>query len=402
MKRFVKDPLFYYFLICIVLATAPFFVWHIKIYFITFFSFFLVSFWGVEKSSIYRISLLPISCFYLFAFSNFYGDTNIIGKCLYLFPMLLYLIRGSVWAKTYDVFWKLYSYALIPSLLVYFVVVFGGVDLPSFTLQPYNEIKDYDYTVYPFYIVSNEFSSFGIENFRFSAYFDEPGVVGTMSGVIFTVNRCSLKDWKNWPILISGIFSFSLFFYLLVLLYILVWGERKYKYGVAIVLITMVTYLITLEDNLFKDLILSRFTIEDGEWVGNNRTKDSFELFFDSFMNSDYKWFGYGTKYCSTVVDPDGASYKYLIVDHGLIPFFLYISGVILYYFSLCKLSKKFLFLAFVFFSIVFQRHFLVFGLQGIFMFLSPCYVYNDSNNQRITSKQNRITSNNISSNVKS
>ena len=385
MKRSINGILFYYFLICIALATAPFYVWHIKVIYFTVFSFFLFTFWGAEKSALYRISLIFISCFYLCVFSNFYGDTNIFGRLVYLFPLFLYFIRGSVWKEVYCVFWKIYSYVLIPSLIVYFFVVFAKVDLPSFTIDAYNEIKDYNYTAYPFFVTPNDYSNFGINNYRFCGYFDEPGVVGTMSGVLFTVNKCDLKNWKNWPLLLSGIFSFSLFFFIFVLAYVLLWAPKKYKFGVGFFMAVIIVYIISLEDNLFKDLILERLTVEDGELVGNNRTTGAFDNFYDGFVQTERFWFGFGSKFCSTVADPFGASYKHLIVDPGIIPVMLYIIGVGLYYISICGFSKKLFFLFFLFFSLVYQRQFLIFGLQGIFMILSPCYVNYSRNKQSVT-----------------
>lgn len=76
-------------------------------------------------------------------------------------------------------------------------------------ISPLNTIKSYEYIQYPFLVVS-QVSDFVY--FRFCAYYDEPGVVGSIASLLLIGNRFNLRLWENWPILIAGLFSFSLFF----------------------------------------------------------------------------------------------------------------------------------------------------------------------------------------------
>ena len=45
-------------------------------------------------------------------------------------------------------------------------------------------------------------------------------------------------------------------------------------------------------DNLLQDLIIARMEINDGELAGNNRTTESFDKEYDSFMQSSDVLFG--------------------------------------------------------------------------------------------------------------
>ena len=206
---------------------------------------------------------------------------------------------------------------------------------------------------------------------RFCGYFDEPGVIGTISGVLLAVNRCNLKDWKSWPLLISGIFSFSLFFYVFIAMYVILFAPIKYKILSGIAVAVAMAYLVT-GDSVVSDLILSRLEIgDDGTIVGDNRTRWFFDSFYENFLHSDKLWFGYGKGYASTEADPGGASYKHLIVDFGIVMSVLYLLAFTLFYMSFRLKFKDFLFVMMIFFAVMFQRP-IIFSYVYLFLLIIP------------------------------
>ena len=365
------ELLAWYFVLCLVLSTAPFYFWRLPIYILMIGAYFLVPFWKKSFSGREIVSLFLLFVFFIISSFNRYDDTNLIGKFFLFLPFLLYLVKDNVWRYTYNSFVKIYALALIPSIIIYIVVIWLEIDLPNKTIEPLNNLKLVDYQAYPFMVTS--FTKIPWDSFRFCAYFDEPGVVGTISGVLLVVNRLNFKQWYNWPILISGIFSFSLFFYVLIGLYVFFWGGKVSRLIIVSFIVVAVIYLVQQEDSVLNNLILSRLEIDDGQIVGNNRTKESFDVFYSKFLDSDKLWFGYGGGYSSKVVDVGGFSYKDLIVDYGIIVFGLYVIGMILLLWEKCKKRKYFLIALFLFVTVMYQRP-MVSSMLGIFLFLSPCY----------------------------
>ena len=136
-------------------------------------------------------------------------------------------------------------------------------------------------------------------------------------------------------------------------------------------IVVAVTYL-AADENVFSRLILARLEMgDDGELVGDNRTHESFDVFYNKFLDSDKVWFGYGYRYCNLVADTGGQSYKHLIVDHGIIMSIIYVMAFFYYYLSYKIKKKHLLFLLMVLFSILFQRPFITY-IVYLFLMISP------------------------------
>lgn len=374
MRDLIKNRpilLVWYFIMCVVLSTAPFYFWKLPIYIFILGCFFLFPLW---KRSFSPLELAPLFFIFLFfVFSSFYryDKSNVFGKLFMFIPFMLYFIDGNVWKYVYKSFVKIYAIALIPSLIVYFLVTWLEIDIPSKTIQPLNSLKMVYYESYYFMVNAN--TGIPWDLYRFCAYFDEPGVVGTISGVLLLVNKIDLRKWYNWPILLSGIFSFSLFFYALLVIYFIIWGRFWGRVTVIALILVAVLYVSLMDDSVVNNLILSRLELEDGWFSGDNRTVTGFDSFYANFVRSDRLWFGYGGGYSAEVVDVGGFSYKDLIVDYGIILFISYVVGMVLLLWDKCKKSKNFLLAIILFAAIMYQRP-MVSSILGVFLFLAPCY----------------------------
>ena len=367
MMYIKKNVLILIYVFILFVSLTPFYLWKYQtiVHYVVALGCFI---WGLWKRPV-GLSLwafLFVCLFYIYA-TLYQYKTNINGMVMTLLPLLVFLINTSYWPKIYEKFFFLYSVTLIPSLIVYFLVFWIGVNIPFHYLDSLNKLKDYQYLVYPFLVSDDHPVSF----IRFCGYYDEAGVVGTVSGVLLIINNINLKDWKNYPLLLSGIFSFSLFFYALISLYILFWGNLKMKVIVVIAIIVFAVLFLST-DNPFVDLIYDRVIEKDN--YGINRTGSTFDSFWNKYYDSDMFWIGYGHNYANLVADPGGSSYTHLVVDYGIIMFLLYTIAFLLYYVSL-KLSPRNLFLLFfVFISVIYQRPF-IFSLFYLFLLLAPASV---------------------------
>lgn len=367
------------FVLIMLISIPPFYFWSISgivssVYIVVYFFYGL---WERPQNRFHVISLFLFILFYFYAAINMYEKHNFIGTIYngfrVLLPLTLFFISQANWAVIFKRFVTIYSLILLPSLLVYFCVIWIGIDLPHKLITPLNEIKDYGYYAYPFMVIIDK-----LDSFRFCGYFDEPGVIGNISGVLLIVNRCNMRDWRSWVLLISGLFSFSLFFYGLVSLYILLFGPKKAKFALVIIIVMAFTYLATSE-SVFNKLLLARLEMgDDGELVGDNRTIASFDMFWKRFVDSEMLWFGYGHRYSNLVADPGGQSYKHLIVDYGIIMFIVYLLAFLYYYMSYHVKKKHLIILLLILASVLFQRPF-IFSLLYLFLLISPAAMVKES-----------------------
>ena len=286
-----------------------------------------------------------------------------LKACLLLFPSVF--LSGI-----FNKFCKLYSALLIPSIIAYILVVILNIDIPYHIIDPLNELKNYNYKVYPF-LVQNNVSHLG--TFRFEGYFDEPGVIGTISGSIILIKGINWRKWDTWIILISGLMSLSLTFYIMLILCLIV--NAEFKILVPAILIIGFLILLFRDNEIFNSLIVERLVIEDGSWAGNNRTVAGFDTYFKKFLHSDYFYFGYGNYYAQNIVNVGGSSYKDLIINYGIIGFIFILFIPILSAISRMGISRKSFTYILTFCCIIYQRPYLTSPAYFVLLYLSIFYL---------------------------
>jgi len=367
------------FMVGLITSLGPYYLWNYNLTSFQLLSFLCFGLWSprilYNKGMI--VPFLLLFLFYFYSAINQMPET-ILFRYFYTFiPFFLFFVKADSWKKIYHFFYVCYSISLIPSIILFVLVMYVGLDFPSTTIEPVNAVKLYDYQAYPCLVIANN-----DQFMRFCGYYDEAGVVGTISGVVLLINKLNLKDWKNWPVLIGGLLSFSLFFYALLALYVLLFSNLKIKI-VVFALIALAVIYISFDDSYFSKLIIERLEFDDGSFAGDNRTTGNFSRYYTRFLGSDNVWSGLGTKYCETVVDVGGCSYKHIVVNQGVIFVAFYVVAMESFYYLKFGFSKNFILLSLVFLSLFYQRPFLYTTLY-IMLFLAPAYVLP---NQKINEK---------------
>ena len=218
---------------------------------------------------------------------------------------------------------------MIPSIMV-FILVLSGFDylLPNTVLDPIEASKNHNYVHYPFLVMPDYLTN--IDYFRFMAFYDEPGVVGTISGLLLLSKKVEFNNWLTYPVLISGLLSMSLTFYVMIVVYILVISNLKTKIWILSIFAIIFFLSYSYVEEYLNTYIIERLEFSGGKMSGDNRTSASFDIFFRNFIRNDYHlFFGYGNNYAK-IVNPGGGSYKDIIVDNGIIFFFAYILSFIM------------------------------------------------------------------------
>lgn len=267
---------------------------------------------------------------------------------------------------------------MIPSIMVFVLILSGLGDLlPSTVLDPIEASKDHDYIHYPFLVMPNHLTN--IDYFRFMSFYDEPGVVGTISGLLLLSRGVKIRDWLTYPVLISGLISLSLAFYIMLVVYILLISGLKTKFFITLVLFGIILLSYNYIEEYLNLYIFERLDFSNGKLSGNNRTSDSYDYFFSNFIRNDNNFFfGYGNNYAKSV-NYGGASYKDIIVDNGILFFIAYILSFLA--FARTKLNNKALFIYIITFVCVFYQRPFIHTFVYLILLVLPIFgiKYNNS-----------------------
>ena len=226
--------------ICLLILSKPYFVWHSSVPTIATVISVLVALGCHEVP--YGKKFYGFLCLCLFYLLAAIRHTSLGGTIVLCMIPLLLLISKKSFLNAFHNFVILLAFLLVPSLIMYVLVTFWGISIPSIEVQPINELKEYTYSQYPFLIFDN--IERGLVVTRFHALFDEPGVIGSLAGLVLWVNGFNLKKWYNIVLFISGIFSFSLFFYLLTIIYIIIYSKTKTKASIILFLVISIPILL--------------------------------------------------------------------------------------------------------------------------------------------------------------
>jgi hypothetical protein len=328
----------------------------------------------IEKSKI----ILFFSLIFFYLFVAYKDNTNING-ILSLFGICTLALNSDSFIK--DVFKKyvfIFSLTLIPSIISFLLVYVGSIKLPFSYIDSLNIFKSYNYIHYPFFVQENKISEIVLP--RFHAYYDEPGVVGTISGILLFLNRFNLKEKINIPIFIAGVLSFSFAFYVIMVIYVLLFLKMKYK--ILVILLIAGLFPLLSSNEMLNTYILSRFQVENGQFVGDNRIAGGgFEYFYNNYLHSENVYFGLGSR-ANLKVNFGGASYKDLILNYGIIPFISFVLIFISFAYLKFKWKKEFFIFLIIMVAVLYQRPFIT-NYFYVFLIYAPISVLIGENSKK-------------------
>lgn len=320
----------------------------------------------------------------IFVWLSFKLNLSIVGTLGIILYSVIFLASETLMINSYNKFIKIFVWTTAISSIVYLLVVVFGINLPHNIIPPLNAVKDYSYNAYPLLVVPN-----GLEMYRFFGCFDEPGVMGTLCAVILLMRKFDFRHKENILILVFGLISFSLFFYLICLMYAVLFAQTRYKLLCLSIFIAL--FFLVSQESLLYELIFARMQFEDGMMVGNNRDMGLDEYWYESFKNSDDFWWGLGAG-TKQMYNPGGASYKDRIIEFGAVFFFAYVASFITYGIHKLRPSlKNILIYILVICSVLFQRPFITNITYILMIYIPILSLSNEHNGQRNLRIQNGI-----------
>lgn len=306
----------------------------------------------------------------IFFMSLLAAVTSIQGKninfFLSLFPFTVLPFANKEFTKsTYNNFLTIYSIITVVSLIVWGLVIIG--DVPRIgTIAPLNSLKSYSYAVYPLLVRG------GGEGLRFECVFDEAGVVGTLSGMFLCIQKFDFKDRRNIILLVSGLCSMSMFFYIMIAGYGVLYyvtEKRSVWKATLMIIITGVVLCFIQYVPILNRIIGSRleWNATDMRFEGDNRTNETLTDYLYSIAGTREFWLGVNDRndFWSSV---EGECNIYItIIMNGVLFCILYLGFIVAYGLYFRRSWSTFFLYIYVFLTCVYQRPFL---FNAYFIFL--------------------------------
>ena len=270
------------------LMLKPVFVWGMNMFFITYLLIGILLL-NYEKSS--NNNKLLIFLLLIFSIGPIHDGKNIFGILSAALFAFIPFVKEEFLKKSYHIFKFIFVIITAISLLIW-IGLFLGISFPSKIIPPLNDLKTYNYLSYTFLVVPINFADIG----RFSCVFDEPGAVGTYSLIMLFISNFNLKKYDNIIILIAGICSLSLFFYVSLfcfLCYNAFFTNKSFKTRI-ITILSILTFIIgTLTIPVLNEAIGARIEYDksSGKFVGDNRSGEMLDNHIESIKGtSAYYW----------------------------------------------------------------------------------------------------------------
>lgn len=330
--------------------------------------------------------LKPVFTFFvllwLFYLVNEFLKGARLGVVAY-FPYMLLgfvpFVNKSFAKKTFNLFTSVYS-ILIGLSIISWISAMAGLISPTGQLGDDIEslaAERRTYAVYPFCLVPTSNLS---DYIRFISFYDEPGVVGTLAGLICCAFRFNIKDWRVIILFLSGLLSASMFFYGLAAVY---WLSEllfiKKRYGAVVLLVVGIScfYVATKNNGAVSTLVWDRFEWDSqkGGFVGNTREGEQTEIAMKKIKSSGEIWFGVKDKAAYWDENLGLSSIYTTFAMYGIIFVSLYIIWLLQvgYYYKYNKWD--FILYCFVVIGCIYQRSSL-FSLTYTFLFAGIARYY--------------------------
>lgn len=324
-----------------------------------------------EKKSFLVFCLLSLS--YIWA-SVIIDHSSIITLFNFIGLACIPIIKRGLVISTYKVFRKIIILTVSTSFLVYVITLCTNFITPSVLIHQ-NGPDLYTYNVYPFLV--RGLDTFSGESIRFQALFDEPGMLGTILGLILISERMNILRIGNLVLLLCGIFTLSFYFYVTMIIGFLFFSSRvkhRWRWVIILGVFVMLTYNIPF----FYDNLWYRFSYDSdtGSFVGNNRNGWGLKDYYDSIKWTPIFFTGLGSRFAEQF--SGAASLNLIIVKHGLIFVLLNVGAYLILSYREIKNRQLWLMFMIYFILTLYQRPGF-YATYSVFLYTMTIYMFGRS-----------------------
>ena len=232
--------------------------------------------------------------------------------------------------KVFNYFFSIYAILIALAIVSWVLFLIGyntEIDIINSSLEAERQFRHF-----PFLVVE----SLSADMVRFGGPFDEPGVVGTISALILCIKNYNVKDFRTFVTLISGIISFSMFFYLLTVIFVVIrFIVTKKNLGIIIILALGFFYLYnaTKEDPIINEWVWGRLSLSSSDGASERMLRTTIEgrNFYESKIGTSEWFWGLDDPSHYLKISEGSSSYMNVIMMNGAIFFFMYIACLLVY-----------------------------------------------------------------------
>lgn len=275
--------------------------------------------------------IIPFT-FFLMRMLNSYKDESIMLGITATILISMYMCFNDEYkVKIFDLVYWIVQILNVIALFTWVCYVFN-INI-GFDRVPYYFLGAWERGVY--YIKWGIFAIYNNNNMfnRLCSIFNEPGGLGTLLAFLFVIRFSKSKLWEKVLLITTGIFTFSLAFYLMIFTYAALYLIKKDKKYIVLIIAMGIFFInipnIDWGNPMFNALARRMQIMDSGSIAGDNRTNKSFDQVYERLADDGKALFGYGHGYSVG----SSSSYKSLILEFGYIGFLLMLSQWL--YFSL-------------------------------------------------------------------
>lgn len=156
---------------------------------------------------------------------------------------------------------------------------------------------------------------------RFYSIFDEPGVLGTLCAFLLFANRYNFKDKRIIMILMGGIFTYSLAFFILTFVGLLLYYIRKPGVLTVVCISGLLIGIMTmsfLKEYAASAVVLDRLLSPQSSL--ESRASPDLDQYFSRYISSVEFILGKGTNFLeNSKLNLGGQGYKIFLIENGII-----------------------------------------------------------------------------------
>lgn len=343
------------------ISLNPIYVWgnYKLLYALSLVLLFFVSLGELKSASYQNLSLPKVALIVLIVIYNYLLGMSIFGIAAYsLSVILILLLPIEILLKTIDYFRSLFCILILPGIILWVLhhitndfTLLSLFQIPD-DLNPseFKVMKNENYMLYPFSVaLAYMYEQDGF--YRFIGFFDEPGLLGTVAFFLLATANYNIKNAKNTIILIAGLISLSLAFYVLTFIYLFFCSFKQYKKILYLMFFAGSIYILSSISIPFNKAIGSRLHIVHSDAgiviAGDNRSNEVLEQEFTQASQASTGQIIFGDRNYNNT---DGsASWKMIFIQTGVIGLLIFISILILTliiysgYHQICWISVVFL-----------------------------------------------------------
>ena len=326
------------------------------------------------KCSIHTKKIRKILATILFFICYFWG--NYQGRLILLLGLYigLFMIKDS--PKMYKGMYKFMACICFLGLIS-FMFLKMGLNLNLVEVEANNSLKTLNGISYlkHYFLGILKYSGNYISP-RFQSIFDEPGSLGTIIGtlLIFDNLKSSELKFSRYILIVSGFFTQSLAFFILILLKIVTTfykSNRKLKRLAKLFLFSfMLMMSIKYIDSKYLDNVFHHNVIRKIVELESNRENDSAKVILDNFMKGENVFWGKRESFYSNYPNLDISSWRIIVYEKGLISLML----LLIYYLYVTEFitqKKEIKICIFLFLINLYQRPELITSSAYLFILIS-------------------------------